>query len=334
MICALRPYLISTFIVALCCTGQWWLHVLGGDPEIGRFPAFPYLPTLWFLGYFFGLRVGFFSLAISLLFMKVFTPAFLELQPLQGRIGVLVGMVGGLFVVNILKKIIEEERRKREAQRNFMTMMAHEFKNPLAVLEASAYSMALTIGPDLAKDRLRNHSRALDDISSILNRILEVDLVEGQKISIEPKSIQVRAFLLDIIDDFPATGRIELHCAFKKTIMSDPLLLRRILTNLVDNALKYGSVEGRVRLAATPERRRLKSGMAFRCVSQIGEVGVPDRNRVFSKYYRSADATTIRGAGVGLWLCKEFVDVLSGVIRLEEDWGEVSFYVWIPDLSK
>ena len=74
--------------------------------------------------------------------------------------------------------------------------------------------------------------------------------------------------------------------------------------------------------------------MAFRCVNQIGMVGVPDRTQIFSKYYRAPDATSVRGAGLGLWLSREFVDVLSGVIRLEEGRGEVSFYVWIPDLSK
>lgn len=115
---------------------------------------------------------------------------------------------------------------------------------------------------------------------------------------------------------------------------SDPVLLRRILTNLVDNALKYGAVGGKVKLSVVPEHRLLKRGMAFRCVNQIGMAGVPDRTQIFSKYYRAADATSVRGAGLGLWLSRGFVDVLSGVIRLEEERGEVSFYVWIPDLSK
>jgi len=66
----------------------------------------------------------------------------------------------------------------------------------------------------------------------------------------------------------------------------------------------------------------------------MGQVGIPDRSLLFSKYYRADDAKRIGGAGLGLWLSKEFVDVLSGVIRLEEGLGEVSFYVWIPDLSK
>ena len=329
-----KPYLITAFIVGLCCTGQWWVHVFWGNPVIERFPAFPYAPTLWILGYFFGLRVGLFALVLSLLFMVVFTPNFLELHPLPAKIGVPVLIVIGLLAISAVKKALVRERRAREAQSNFMAMMAHEFKNPLAVLEASAYSMAMATDPDLAKDRLRNHSRAIDDMSGILNRMLEVDSIEGQKIRVEPKSFQIRGLLLDIIDDFPATGRIDLHCAFKKTMTSDPVLLRRILTNLVDNALKYGAKEGQVKLTVVPERRLLKLGMAFRCVNQMGQVGIPDRTQIFSKYYRASDATSVRGAGLGLWLSREFVDALSGVIRLEEGRGEVSFYVWIPDLSK
>ena len=330
----LKPYLISTFIVAMCCLGQVWLHAFWGNAEIERFPAFPYLPTLWILGYLFGLRVGLFALVLSLLFMVAFTPTFLELNPLPAKIGVPVLIALGLFAISAVKKALVRERKAREAQSNFMAMMAHEFKNPLAVLETSAYSMAMTTDPDLAKDRLRNHSRAIDDISGILNRMLEVDSLEGQKIRVEPKSFQIRGLLLDIIDDFPATGRIDLHCAFKKTMTSDPVLLRRILTNLLDNALKYGAFDGAVKLTVVPERRLLKLGIAFRCVNQIGMVGVPDRTQIFSKYYRAPDATSVRGAGLGLWLSREFVDVLSGVIRLEEGRGEVSFYVWIPDLSK
>jgi two-component system sensor histidine kinase KdpD len=232
-----------------------------------------------------------------------------------------------------LKKARENEQSHRKAQSNFMAMLAHEIKNPLSTLEASAYSLSLMVDSDAAGKRIRNHRMALDDISRIVDRLLELDAIENSKINVVNETFQMKQFLMDIVESASSPERIKMSCPIDRPIRTDPILTRRILMNLVDNALKYGEPTTPITLAAIPERRLGRRGMAIRCINAPGPSGLPDPAELFSKYYRAPTAKGVSGAGVGLWLCKQFVEAMSGVIQLDVRDHQISFYVWIPDLS-
>ena len=74
-----------------------------------------------------------------------------------------------------------------------------------------------------------------------------------------------------------------------------------------------------------------KVGVRFRCINQIGASGSPDPSQLFTKYYRSPEASCVSGAGVGLWLCKQFTEVMTGEIHCEVMDQTISFSLWIPD---
>jgi signal transduction histidine kinase len=329
-----KPAIVSILAVLLCLLIQKWLQGnLRDGHHLGlKHPFFPYFPTVLYMGYLYGMRIGALTIATSALLLVVLFPEAVE----DWRIGIplyVILCLLSLRLIERLKHATEVERNHRKVQIDFMAMLAHEIKTPLATLETSAYSQSLMANSDLAATRLRNHTRALDDISNILERLLEMDAVEGQSVTVEPRSFQIRPLLIDIIDDTRWPERIDLSCVEDKPVVSDPVLLRRILTNLVDNALKYGPRESLVILRSTPERRKGKRGVAFRCINEISPSNHPDPEQVFSKYYRSTATSGISGAGVGLWLCKQFVDALSGVIQMELREDQISFYVWVPDLS-
>lgn len=327
------PVTISALVMLLCLEMQQWalVHTRIGPHLFEMHPFFPFNVACIYIGYRFGLKVGIFSLAINIPLLMSTGLEFTD----SIKVTALLNFLACVFFILIferLKQAKEKERNHHKAQTDFMAMLAHEFKSPLSVMETSAYSISLIADCEMVEGRLQNQLRAIDDMSNILNRLLEVDLVEGKNITIEPKIFQVRSLLIDIIDDAQSPDQIEIHCDVSQTVMSDPVLLRRILTNLVDNALKYGPLGEPVKLEVFPDRHKLKSGIAFRCINQYGSAGPPDPKKVFTKYYRSVDVTGISGAGVGLWLCKKLIEALSGDIRLEQRKGEVSFYVWVPDL--
>lgn len=330
-----KPAIVSVLAVLLCLLTQKWIQVnlRDGSHLVLKHPFFPYFPTVLYMGYLYGMRIGALTIATSAILLVVVFPGAID----DWRIGIPLYAILcflSLRLIERLKHAAEVERNQRKVQIDFMAMLAHELKTPLATLETSAYSLSLMANSDLAATRLRNHTRALDDISNILERLLEMDAVEGQSVTVEPRSFQIRPLLIDIIDDTGWPERFDLSCVEDKPVISDPVLLRRILTNLADNALKYGPREAHVILRSTPERRKGKRGVAFRCINEIAPSSHPDPERIFSKYYRSPASSGISGAGVGLWLCKQFVDALSGVIQLELSDHQVRFYVWIPDLSR
>jgi signal transduction histidine kinase len=296
-------------------------------------PFVPFNLACIYLGYRYGLTVAMASLGFSFLYLMYIMG--LEFTA-SVRVTALMNILICGFFIEIFARLIKankKEREHRQAQTNFMAMLAHEFKSPLDTLESTTHSIGLLTGSELIEGRLISQRRALDDIASILNRLLEVDAAEGGKSLLEPQSFHIRSLLIDIIADVPSPERIELNCVLDDTITSDPVLLRRVLTNLIDNALKYGLSGGVVKLNVASKRHHLKSGIEFRCTNEIGTAGAPDAKQVFTKYYRSPNAKGQSGAGLGLWLTKCFVEAMSGDIRFEIGDGKVSFSIWVPDLS-
>jgi signal transduction histidine kinase len=331
----LSPGIVSGLLFILCAAIQTWglNHTKIGPPLYQMHPFVPFNLACIYLGYRFGLKVAMAHLGLSFLYLMYIMG--LEFTP-SVRITALVNtLICGFFIEIFarLRKANQRERDHRQAQSDFMAMLAHELKSPLAALEATTHSIGLLTNSEIIEGRLQSQRRAIDDIAAILNRLLEVDAVDGGRYLLEPKSFQVKSLIFDIIDDIPSSKKIELNCLWNETITSDPVLLRRVVTNLIDNALKYGPPEAPVKLTVAPERHHRKSGIAFRCTNKIGHAGSPDAKKVFTKYYRASNAKRQSGAGLGLWLVKCFVEAMSGDIRLEQGIDEISFYVWVPDLS-
>lgn len=330
----LHPIVVSILAVILCYEFKRWGQAVffDGTHLIQKHPFFPYNPATLLMGFLYGMRIGLFTTVISgALIVSTHLDQiddWLITIPLY-----LLTCVLGLWIIVSLKNARENERNQRKAQSNFMAMLAHEIRNPLSTIETAAYSLSLMADSDAAAKKINNHSKALDDISRIVNRLLELDEVENKRIKVVPKSFELKEFLEAIIECASSPERIKMSCAINRLIRTDPDLIRCILVNLVDNAIKYGDPASPIELAAISQRRMGRSGISFRCINALGPYGAPDTTELFSKYYRATPGTGVSGAGIGLWLCKQFAEAMSGVIRFELTDQQVSFHVWLPDLS-
>jgi signal transduction histidine kinase len=330
----LKPFgpVAVSILSVLGCFALRQLLIMGGPQIILKYPFFPYAPIVFAMGYLYGMPIGLFTFATSSAIIFESHPELVSDWYITLPVYALISWMG-LWTIIRLKESSENERTQRLAQADFMAMLAHEIKNPLATLETSAYSLSLMANSDAAAERIRNHSQAIDDISNIVDRLLEVDSVENRKVRVAAARFQLKKLLFDITESASEPQRIQISCAIESTITNDPILIRRILINLTDNALKYSFAHKPIQLAAIPERRMSRMGITFRCTNPIGPLGAPNPSKVFTKYYRAPTATGVSGAGVGLWLCKQLVEAMSGEIQVEVTDQEVSFYVWLPDLS-
>ncbi|NBS17049.1 MAG: sensor histidine kinase [Gammaproteobacteria bacterium] len=326
------PAIISLLAICLCYGLQQWMQdsFRAGSHLALKHPFFPYAPMIIYLGYRYGLRIGLLAIATTLTMLIGLNPELIENWLVGGPLFVITCTLG-LLLIERLKEANKIERQHHQAQTSFMAMLAHEIRSPLATLETAAYSLSLMAASESSADRMRNLSRGIEDISNIVDKLLEVDAVESLRINAISKCFPIKPLLTNIVESASSPERINLSCAIDKTIKNDPVLTRRILSNLVDNALKYGSTEAPVNLTVMPERFRGKVGVRFRCINQIGALGSPDPSQLFTKYYRSPEASCVSGAGVGLWLCKQFTEVMAGEIHCEVMDQTISFSVWIPD---
>ena len=215
---------------------------------------------------------------------------------------------------------VSKERAQREEQANFLKMLAHEMKTPLSVVRMAVGSKALPANTHEVVER------AVTDMDGIIERLLQVERLEDESIDIQQQSIDLLEMVKALSLSLPEGNRIHLLMQDRVSIESDPQLVRVILSNLLENALKY-SPEGS---SVTISLENDGSQVFIEVENTIGSAGIPDPEQVFKKYYRSALAHQRTGSGLGLYLVKSLVTLLRGRIEYLPEAKSVCFMVYLP----
>ena len=111
---------------------------------------------------------------------------------------------------------------------------------------------------------------------------------------------------------------------------SDPLLLRTILSNLIDNAVKYSPPAEPVQVMIESKPQISVSGILIRIDNAVSKAGLPDPTCVFAKYYRAPGAHQQSGSGLGLYIAKALALKLGGTLDYIPQPSRVLFQLWLP----
>ncbi|OBQ59982.1 sensor histidine kinase [Mesorhizobium erdmanii] len=221
-------------------------------------------------------------------------------------------------LVDALNAYMERVRAQMAAQRRFIANAAHQLRTPLALLSTQA-SYALR---ESAADARQEALMALQASSGRLARLAEQLLTLSRA---EPGSRRPRADRIDLTQaarhvletQAPAAVARNIDLGLDETgpvtVIGDGTMLREMIVNLVDNALRYTPAGGTVtvRLAAS-------DGEAVLTVTDDGP-GIPaeERDHVFERFYRLADAAG-EGSGLGLAIVREVVENAAGRVTLAD----------------
>jgi PAS domain S-box-containing protein len=230
--------------------------------------------------------------------------------------------------------LIEAKRRAEEASRMKSAMVAevsHDVRAPLTGIIGYADLMMMVAEDDeqqqIASAILRGGERLLDTLNSVLS-LSKLD--SGEQPNIEPMDgIRVAR---DVVQDYGPHARAEgiqlsLQTANACGLRSDPVMLQRILSNLVSNAIKFTNASGRVTLRVRPEA----DGVCF----EVEDTGVgmspAFQERMFNAFEQETE--TDAGNGLGLSIVKRLVDLLEGTIEVDSRRGEgTRFRITVPSL--
>ena len=218
------------------------------------------------------------------------------------------------------------EKIRLEEQSQLLTMLMHEIKTPLSVID-----LAQQASTDLEAQGYV--ARNVTIIKNILNRCLNADRIALGKLNVNLQSVAIDKMLNDLCEQHDADRyRIESHISPDiHTLQTDEQCLQIILNNLLDNALRYGDAVQPIQLAVTKARNREGAeGIAFTVTNKTGIASWPDPDRVFHKYYRSAGAQTTSGTGLGLFLVASLANILGGSCSYVPDDTRVRFELWLP----
>lgn len=230
--------------------------------------------------------------------------------------------------VALLRQQADSERQQREVQSRWLSLLMHEIKNPLAVIE-------------VAQDRVNAGSEALvrknvATIRHVLDRSLLLDKLEaGQRQTVREPCLLGEALSTVIDETGIDESRLALHhLRDDLTVTTDPFCLRILIGNLLGNAFKYGAPQGTVRLEVLHAERLDAAGvpqpwLGLLVANRPGPSGWPDPARVFEKHYRAEAARHTPGTGIGLYLVQQLAVLLGGECRYCPTPEEVRFELWL-----
>ena len=223
-----------------------------------------------------------------------------------------------------LKAEADHERQQREEQAMLMAMLSHEIKTPLSVLK-------LVVDEKVTGSDLEGHAnRAVSNIDFIVDRCLQLGKLDAKEMHAKKKELHIHQFLTELIIEYRAENRFKIECPQHLVGLTDPEIMRVIISNLVENALKYSLPGSIIFIKARPQPNHEESGIQISMTNETGLMGEPDPDHVFKKYYRNTSATKISGSGLGLYLVHELIRVLGGKIEYQPKNKLVIFTLWIP----
>lgn len=224
---------------------------------------------------------------------------------------------------SLLEFEAKQERMQREEQSMLMAMLSHEIKTPLSVIK-------LIMDEKVSGSELEGHAnRAVSNINSIVSRCLQLGKLDARAIQVNPTNFNAKEFLEALLDDCQNASRVQFNVPESLYIYADPEILRVVLSNLIENALKYGNKERPVEVLIEESFQTGLRGICIDVCNIIGPLGMPDADKVFKKYYRNTQATKVTGSGLGLFLVQELMNVMGGKVTYKFENEKVLFSVWI-----
>jgi PAS domain S-box-containing protein len=225
-----------------------------------------------------------------------------------------------------LLRTLEREKELGQLRSKFVSMVSHEFRTPLAIIQSSAeilddYLDQLENGE--RKDHLQSIRKNTRRMAALMEEALLIGSFDAGKMEFKPTLLDLRPFLRRLVDEVRSvTNRrcpIELlHAEMPTKVQADERLLRHIFTNLLINAVKYSDAGLAVQfeiVCATAD---------IVCTIRDQGIGIPeaDREWLFNPFHRGSNVGGRPGTGLGLVIVKRCVDLHGGKIKVDSILGE------------
>jgi signal transduction histidine kinase len=226
-------------------------------------------------------------------------------------------------------------RRAAELRRRFVQDLSHELRSPLAVMRTTVEAMEGEVTPTLADMMIRQVER----ITRLTDELYELATIEAGEIDLKPERQALHPLVQEILADFRSVAEgtqveIQMEVPEDLTCVCDRRGLYRVVSNLVDNAIKYNREGGWVRVGGSVSA----SGVVLE-VADSG-IGIPadELGAVMQRFYRIDQARTPGegGLGLGLAIVKHMVLQMGGNLVLDsrEGVGTVAILTLPPAASR
>lgn len=242
---------------------------------------------------------------------------------------------GGTFLILILigavyvYRSVRRQFRTQQQQQNFVMAITHELKTPISVSRLNLETLQRYQLDEEKKDKLLNMTmQETLRLDSLINNILISSQLDGHSYRLSREELSFSDLVRDVAHQFSARyteRKLVLHIQDDIDISGDPLLLKLLVSNLLENANKYSARERPITL-------ELKEGARSVVLTVTDEgcgIRKEEKKNVFKKFYRigNEQTRTTKGTGLGLYLCKKIAEDHGGTITIEDNQPQGSNFI-------
>jgi len=219
----------------------------------------------------------------------------------------------------------------------FIASVSHDLRTPLFSL--IGYLDLLRNGkvnePDVQKEFLTRASKDVDRLLDMVNELLDISRLESDSLVLNWEELDLGAVILDVLQSFQEKAnvrQISLTSILMESSMiveADPLRMRRVLANLVENAIKFSEPGSKISISA----EKMNGNITINVIDQGYGIPSEELSKVFDKFYQAR--TKIKkntfGMGLGLYISKQIVEAHGGCIAVKSQLGAGStFTITLP----
>jgi signal transduction histidine kinase len=222
---------------------------------------------------------------------------------------------------------------KDQEDMDFIALAAHELRGPITVIRGYLDVIKSDLGANFSPDQQELFDRlqvSSERLAGYVNNILNVSRYDRKQMQTHLAEENMIEVMKSLVPDLALRARTQhrkLHFSVPQdlpTIAADRTSLGEVITNLVDNAIKYSHENGEIEISAA-----VKDSQWVEVTVRDHGIGIPESvvGGLFSKFYRSHKSRqTVGGTGLGLYICKAIVESHGGSIWLRSKEGEGSTF--------
>lgn len=221
-----------------------------------------------------------------------------------------------------LQKALNQERKLHHQQKNFLLSVTHELKSPLASIKLYLQTiLKRELDPAQQKSFITNSLKDIERLDDLVENMLIATKIASNSYTFPKEKFNLSELVNAVADRLQvhtcSSQIIKLSIQAGISIIGDKFALTSVITNLIENAVKYSPPCSEVNV----ELKRAKGLIRF-IVADSG-IGIDDqeKSRIFDKFYRvgSEDTRKTKGTGLGLFIVKQVLDKHQALIKVKNN---------------
>lgn len=255
----------------------------------------------------------------------------------------LLSAMDGFYFISInreLKRTAQLAEAASQAKTQFLSSMSHDIRTPMnAVIGMTEIAKTHIDDPAYVMDCLNKVSLAGNHLLTLINDILDISKVESGKMTLNNTAFSLQ----ESIDEMTAMIRqnaadkgidftLEMQNVTKDIVIADPLRLRQVLINLMNNAVKYTDAGGHVRLTVAEQPvpgRSDRVALQFTVADDGMGMSEEFQKTMYTSFSRATDSRVnkIQGSGLGLAIVQQMTELMGGTIHCDSELGKGTTFV-------